>query len=48
MTVAVNAKVRELGLEQYSDAREACSALKEALGVPRYGLSDVVMFVCLH
>ena len=48
MTVAVNAKVRELGLEQYSDAREACSALKEALGVPRYGLSDLVMFVCLH
>ena len=48
MTVAVNAKVRELGLEQYSEAREACSALKEALGVPRYELIDLVKFVCLH
>ncbi len=30
------------------DAREACSALKEAMGVPRDGLSDLVMSVCLH
>ena len=48
MTVAVQTKVRALGLETYSEAREACAALKVALGVPRYGLSDLVMFVCLR
>ena len=48
MTVAVQTKVRALGLETYSEAREACAALKEALGVTRYGLSDLVMYVCLR